>query len=200
MPLPHLNLLHSFLRHSSSFRRNCIVLQTVKDQGIREVVTSAQGRGNSRDDDILLRSPHTRPWRGGRTSRLARRGMSRLARIGGFPKISEDAADLWRDPRHRRRFQRYEFSGRVTVSKAGSSGSTWGLCSDLGEGGLGATIVGEIAAGETVWLRLAFRMPNVQLTFGQSCDTANSIIAVLSSSLLTKASTRQYGTTVKVLS
>ena len=46
------------------------------------------------------------------------------------------------------------------VSKTGSSGSTWGLCSDLGEGGLGATIVGEVAAGETVWLRLTF--PNTK--------------------------------------
>lgn len=46
------------------------------------------------------------------------------------------------------------------VSKTGSSGSAWGLCSDLGEGGLGATIVGEVAAGETVWLHLTF--PNVK--------------------------------------
>jgi hypothetical protein len=73
-----------------------------------------------------------------------------------LPGATEHTGDLWRDPRHRRRFQRYEFSGRVLVSKADRSNSTWGLCSDLGEGGLGATIVGELAAGDSVWLHLTF--------------------------------------------
>lgn len=91
---------------------------------------------------------------------LARCDMSGPTTISGIPEKSENAPDPWRDPRHRRRFRRYEFSGRVMVSKSGSSGSTWGLCSDLGEGGLGATIVGEVAAGETVWLRLTF--PNTK--------------------------------------
>ena|SRR5690348_6174064 len=83
-------------------------------------------------------------------------GASRPVKGQGFPVSQEDAADVWRDPRHRRRFRRYEFSGRVSVSKSGSSHSTWGLCSDLGEGGLGATIVGDLVAGETVWLRITF--------------------------------------------
>jgi PilZ domain-containing protein len=77
-----------------------------------------------------------------------------------FPGAADDVDDLWRDPRHRRRFRRYEFSGRVLVSKGGSSNSTWGLCSDLGEGGLGATIVGELAAGDAVWLHLTFPNTN----------------------------------------
>lgn len=85
--------------------------------------------------------------------------MSQIGVSG--PRISatvavEEAADSRRDSRHRRRFRRYEFSGRVVVSKTGSSTSTWGLCSDLGEGGLGATIVGDLAAGDTVWLHLSF--------------------------------------------
>ncbi len=60
-----------------------------------------------------------------------------------------------------RRFSRYGFDVRVQVSVFREGGTTtcWGRSSELGEDGIGATLSGELQAGEVVSLEFPIPVP-----------------------------------------
>jgi hypothetical protein len=66
----------------------------------------------------------------------------------------------------RRSCPRYELDARISVNVNRSRGnaSFWGLCTDIGEGGLGATIVGDLIVGEAVTVELPAPTPAQPVT------------------------------------
>lgn len=58
-----------------------------------------------------------------------------------------------------RRYPRYQLEVRVAVTSVRAQGvaSLWGRCSDISEGGLGCTLVGELQEGESV--NVEFTLP-----------------------------------------
>lgn len=61
----------------------------------------------------------------------------------------------------RRRFFRYPFDARIQVSvfREGLTTTCWGRTSELGEDGIGATLSGELQAGEVVSLEFPVPLP-----------------------------------------
>jgi PilZ domain len=60
-----------------------------------------------------------------------------------------------------RRFSRYRFDVRIQVSvfREGLTTTCWGRTSELGEDGIGATLSGELQAGEVVSLEFPVPLP-----------------------------------------
>lgn len=56
-----------------------------------------------------------------------------------------------------RRFSRHPFDARIkaTVSRQGLSSTCWGLTSEIGQDGMGATLSGEFEVGEVVSLEFS---------------------------------------------
>ena len=56
-----------------------------------------------------------------------------------------------------RRFSRHRFDARIkaSVSRQGQSTTCWGLTSEIGQDGLGATLGGELEVGEVVCLEFS---------------------------------------------
>ena len=63
--------------------------------------------------------------------------------------------------RRSRRFSRYRFDARIQASvfREGLTTTYWGRTSELGEDGLGATLNGELQAGEVVSLEFLIPLP-----------------------------------------
>lgn len=63
--------------------------------------------------------------------------------------------------RRLRRFARYRFDTRIQVSvfRDGATATCWGRTSELGEDGIGATLSGELQAGEVVSLEFPIPLP-----------------------------------------
>jgi hypothetical protein len=62
---------------------------------------------------------------------------------------------------HRRRFSRYRFDVRIQVSvfREGLTTTCWGRTCVLGQDGIGATLSGELQAGEVVSLEFPIPLP-----------------------------------------
>src|SRR5260370_14869134 len=62
---------------------------------------------------------------------------------------------------HQRRFSRYRFDVRIQVSvfREGLTTTYWGRTSSLGHDGIGATLSGELQAGEVVSLEFPIPLP-----------------------------------------
>ena len=62
---------------------------------------------------------------------------------------------------HRRRFSRHRFDVRIEVSvfREGLTTAYWGRTSVLGQDGIGATLSGELQAGEVVSLEFPIPLP-----------------------------------------
>jgi hypothetical protein len=60
-----------------------------------------------------------------------------------------------------RRFSRYRFDARIQVSvfREGLTATCWGRTSTLGQDGIGATLNGELRAGEVVSLEFPIPLP-----------------------------------------
>lgn len=66
-----------------------------------------------------------------------------------------------KDPRRLRRFSRYRFDVRIQLSvfRDGATSTYWGRTSELGQDGIGATLSGELVAGEVVSLEFPIPLP-----------------------------------------
>jgi hypothetical protein len=62
---------------------------------------------------------------------------------------------------YQRRFSRYRFDARIQVSvfREGLTATCWGRTSTLGQDGIGATLSGELRAGEVVSLEFPIPLP-----------------------------------------
>jgi hypothetical protein len=62
---------------------------------------------------------------------------------------------------YQRRFSRYRFDARIQVSvfREGLTTTCWGRTSALGQDGIGATLSGELQAGEVVSLEFPIPLP-----------------------------------------
>jgi hypothetical protein len=71
--------------------------------------------------------------------------------------MSSPLTDPKSDSRAARRFARHALDVRVSVNvfRAGESASFWGRSSEIGEDGIGATLTGELEAGEVVSMELS---------------------------------------------
>jgi PilZ domain len=71
------------------------------------------------------------------------------------------------DSKTTRRFPRHALDVRVSVHafRSGESVSFWGRSSELGEDGVGATLTGELEAGEVVSMELALPMAPFPIKF-----------------------------------
>jgi hypothetical protein len=71
--------------------------------------------------------------------------------------MSSPLTDPKSDSKTSRRFPRHALDVRVSVHafRSGESVSFWGRSSELGEDGIGATLTGELEAGEVVSMELA---------------------------------------------
>ena len=71
------------------------------------------------------------------------------------------------DSKTLRRFSRHALDVRVSVHafRSGQSVSFWGRSSELGEDGIGATLTGELEAGEVVSMELSLPMAPFSLKF-----------------------------------
>jgi hypothetical protein len=75
--------------------------------------------------------------------------------------------DLRSDSKTSRRFPRRPLDVRVSVRafRSGASLSLWGRSNEIGEDGLGATLTGELEAGEVVSMELALPMAPFPIKF-----------------------------------
>ncbi len=71
------------------------------------------------------------------------------------------------DSQSSRRFPRHPLDVRVSVHafRSGESVSFWGRSSEIGEDGLGATLTGELEAGEVVSMELSLPMSPFPIKF-----------------------------------
>ena len=78
--------------------------------------------------------------------------------------MSDHAQATSKAPR-RRRFSRYRFDARVQVSvfREGLTTKYWGRTSELGLDGIGATLSGELQAGEVVSVQFPIPLPPHQI-------------------------------------
>ena len=75
--------------------------------------------------------------------------------------MSDNAQAKAEAHRQLRRFSRYRFDVRIQVSvfREGLTTTCWGRTSELGEDGIGATLSGELQAGEVVSLEFPVPLP-----------------------------------------
>ena len=71
------------------------------------------------------------------------------------------------DSKTSRRFTRHPLDVRVSVHafRSGESVSLWGRSNEMGEDGLGATLTGELEAGEVVSMELSLPMAPFPIKF-----------------------------------
>lgn len=64
-------------------------------------------------------------------------------------------------PKHLRRYSRYRFDVRIQLSvfRNGETVTCWGRTNELGQDGIGATLSGELQAGEVVSLEFPIPLP-----------------------------------------
>jgi PilZ domain len=79
----------------------------------------------------------------------------------GEPGLSNPAQAAARDQRRLRRYSRYRFDARIQLSvfRDGQTSTYWGRTSELGQDGIGATLSGELMAGEVVSLEFPIPLP-----------------------------------------
>ena len=75
--------------------------------------------------------------------------------------MSDRAQATSKAHRRMRRFSRHRFDVRIQVSvfREGLTTTCWGRTSELGEDGIGATLSGELQAGEVVSLEFPIPLP-----------------------------------------
>ena len=75
--------------------------------------------------------------------------------------MSDPARATCKAQRRQRRFSRYRFDVRIQVSvfREGLTTTCWGRTSELGLDGIGATLSGELQAGEVVSLEFPIPLP-----------------------------------------
>src|SRR5271165_2069938 len=81
--------------------------------------------------------------------------------------MSNSFSDPKSDSKTSRRFPRHALDVRVSVHafRAGGNVSLWGRSSELGEDGVGATLTGELEAGEVVSMELLLPMAHFPIKF-----------------------------------
>ena len=81
--------------------------------------------------------------------------------------MSSPLTDPKSDSKTLRRFPRYALDVRISVHafRSGESFSFWGRTSELGEDGVGATLTGELEAGEVVSMELSLPMAPFPIKF-----------------------------------
>ena len=81
--------------------------------------------------------------------------------------MSSPITDSKFDSKTLRRFPRYVLDVRVSVHafRSGENISFWGRSSELGEDGIGATLTGELVAGEVVSMELLLPMTPFPIKF-----------------------------------
>jgi hypothetical protein len=79
----------------------------------------------------------------------------------GEAGLSDHAQGTSRAQRRLRRFSRYRFDVRIRVSvfREGQTTEYWGRTSELGQDGIGATLSGELQAGEVVSVQFPIPLP-----------------------------------------
>jgi hypothetical protein len=82
-------------------------------------------------------------------------------RLNGETGLSDPARATCKAQRRQRRFSRYRFDVRIQVSvfREGLTTTCWGRTSELGLDGIGATLSGELQAGEVVSLEFPIPLP-----------------------------------------
>jgi hypothetical protein len=80
---------------------------------------------------------------------------------------SNPLTNIKHDSKTLRRFPRHALDVRVSVHafRSGQSVSFWGRSSELGEDGIGATLTGELEAGEVVSMELSLPMAPFSIKF-----------------------------------
>jgi hypothetical protein len=75
--------------------------------------------------------------------------------------LSDPAKATTKAPWGLRRFPRYRFDARIQVSvfREGLTATYWGRTNELGDDGIGATLSGELQAGEVVSLEFPIPVP-----------------------------------------
>ncbi len=75
--------------------------------------------------------------------------------------MSDPSQTTAKEHQRRRRFSRYRFDVRIQVSvfREGQTTTYWGRTSELGQDGIGATLSGELKAGEVVSLEFPIPLP-----------------------------------------
>ena len=75
--------------------------------------------------------------------------------------MSDNAQATAQAQRRLRRFSRYRFDVRIQVSvfRDGLTTTCWGRTSELGQDGIGATLSGELQAGEVVSVEFPIPLP-----------------------------------------
>lgn len=84
-----------------------------------------------------------------------------MENCNGETGLSNDAQKTAQDERQRRRFSRHRFDARIEVSvfRNGQTTKYWGRSNELGVDGIGATLSGELQAGEVVSLEFPIPLP-----------------------------------------
>jgi hypothetical protein len=79
----------------------------------------------------------------------------------GEAGLSDHAKAAANASQRQRRFSRYGFDARIQVSvfRDGVTTTCWGRSNELGEDGIGATLSGELQAGEVVSLEFPVPVP-----------------------------------------
>ena len=79
----------------------------------------------------------------------------------GGAGLSDDAQAASKAQRRLRRFSRHRFDVRIQVSvfREGLTTTCWGRTNELGEDGIGATLSGELQAGEVVSVQFPIPLP-----------------------------------------
>ena len=79
----------------------------------------------------------------------------------GGAGLSDDAQTAAKAQRRLRRFSRHRFDVRIQVSvfREGLTTTCWGRTNELGEDGIGATLSGELQAGEVVSVQFPIPLP-----------------------------------------
>jgi hypothetical protein len=75
--------------------------------------------------------------------------------------LSEDSQAAAKAQKRSRRFSRHPFDARIQVSvfREGKTATYWGRANELGLDGIGATLNGELQAGEVVSLEFPIPLP-----------------------------------------
>src|ERR1700731_2235777 len=81
-----------------------------------------------------------------------------------------------------RRFPRYPLDVHLSVHvfRSGGRVSLWGRSNELGEDGIGATLTGELEAGEVVLWSCRFPWQHFPSRFAPPCDTVTACATALS--------------------
>jgi hypothetical protein len=113
---------------------------------------------NAVETALALKHNHNSdpPFPRGRRKRAGNRDPKSENGESGLSDHAQAAAKAYQ-----RRFSRYRFDARIQVSvfREGLTATCWGRTSTLGQDGIGATLSGELRAGEVVSLEFPVPLP-----------------------------------------